>query len=86
MRCFVRKSIKAGRCTNCNQYYKSIISDEVFNITSSELSNNGDVCEILDMFFEFMSKHRKIIEDDYESQFEDYRDINQEVRSKFNND
>ena len=34
MRNFVRQSIKGGRCTALNQYYKSTISDKVFNIIS----------------------------------------------------
>ena len=36
MRHFVRQSIKGGRCSALNQYYKSIISQEVFNIISKE--------------------------------------------------
>ena len=35
---------------------------------------------------EFMKKHRKILERDYNSQFEDYPDIIQEDRMKYNND
>ena len=31
MRHFVRQSIKGGRCSALNRYYKSSISDEVFN-------------------------------------------------------
>ena len=34
MRHFVRQSIKGGRCSALNQYYKSNISQEVFNIIS----------------------------------------------------
>ena len=30
LRWFSRQSIKGGRCSFLNQYYKSIISDEVF--------------------------------------------------------
>ena len=32
MRHFVRKSIKGGRCAALNQWFKSTISDEVFEI------------------------------------------------------
>ena len=38
MRHFVRKSIKRGRCSALNQYYRSTISDQVFNIMSQELN------------------------------------------------
>ena len=49
MRHFVRQSIKGGRCSALNQYYKSNISQEVFNIISKELNVNGNpnVCEII---------------------------------------
>ena len=50
MKHFVRKSIKGGRCSTLNQYYKSNISKEVFNIISKELNvnDNDNVCEIID--------------------------------------
>ena len=52
MKNFVRQSIKAGRCNAFNQQYKSENSDEVFNI-SIELDINGNICEILEKYFEF---------------------------------
>ena len=58
-----------------------IYSDEVFNIISQDLNINGNICDILDKFFEYTNKHRKIIEDEYDSQFDDYRDLNQEERT-----
>ena len=64
MRHFVRKSIKGGRCTALNQYYKSTVSDEVFNIMSQELGVDGNICEILDKYFEYTNKHRNKIEDE----------------------
>ena len=48
---FVRQSLKGGRCSALNQYYKSSISDQVFNILSQELGVNGKICEILDKMF-----------------------------------
>ena len=45
MRHFVRESKKGRRCSALNQYYKSSISDEVFNIISRELNINGKKCE-----------------------------------------
>ena len=38
---------------------------------SQELGVNGNICEILDKYFEYTNKHRKIIEDEYDSQFKD---------------
>ena len=78
MQYFVRQSIKGGRCGALNQYYKYTISDEVFNKTPKELDLNGNIYEILDKYFEYENKHRKTIENEYDSQFEVFRDINQD--------
>ena len=69
-----------------NQHYKSTSSDKSFNSISKELDNNGKICEILINFFENTSKQRKKEEDDYDSQFKDYRDINQDQKAKYIND
>ena len=42
MRHFVRQSIKGGRCSALNQYYKSNISQKVFILFSKELNVNGN--------------------------------------------
>ena len=72
IRHFVRQSIRRGRCSALNQYYKSKISDEVFNIISKELDNNDNVCEMLEKSFEYTYKQTKIIENEYDSHFNDY--------------
>ena len=59
MRNFVRKAIKSGRCNAFNRYYKSEISEEVFNIISEELNVNADICEILEKYFDFLNEHEK---------------------------
>ena len=84
LRHFVRKSIKGGRCSALNQYYKSNISQEVFNIISEELNVNGkdNVCEIINKYFEYANEQRKIIEDEYDSKFNDYRDNDEEERTE----
>ena len=85
MRYFVRQSIKGGRCSALNQYYKSNISKEVFNIISKELNVNGndeDVCEIINKYFEYTNEQRKLLEDEYDSKFKDYRDIDVEERTE----
>ena len=43
-------------------------------VISTQLNLNGDVIEILDEFFIFGNKHRKKYENDFHSNFEDYRD------------
>ena len=52
---------------------------------SQDLGVDGNVCEILDKYFEYTNKRRKIMEDEYDSQFDVYRDINQEKRTKYIN-
>ena len=87
MRHFVRQSAKGGRCSALSQYYKSNISQEVFNIISKELNLskddvNDNVCEIIDKYFEYTNEQRKIIENEYDSQFNDNRDIDEEERTE----
>ena len=84
MRHFVKQIIKRGRCSALNQHYKSNISQEVFNIISKELNVNGNdnVCEIIDKDFEYTNEQRKIIEDEYDSKFKDYRGIDVEERTE----
>ena len=85
MRHFVRQSKKGGGCSALSQYYKSNISDEVFNIISKELDNNGNECELLEKYFEHTNRHRKTKEDEYDSQFIDYRDNDGEEKTDQNN-
>ena len=84
MRHFVRQSIKGGQCSAVNQYCKSKISQEVFNIISKELNVNGNaiVCEIINKYFEYTNEQRKILEDEYDSQFNDYGDNDEEERTE----
>ena len=82
---FVRQSIKRGRCSALNQYFKSNISKEVFNIISKELNIdyiNENICGIIDKYFEYTNEKRKLIEDEYDSQFKDYRDIDVEEKTE----
>ena len=86
MRNFLRKAIKGGRCNAFNQYYKSEISDEVFNIISKELNiNNDNVCDILEKYFKFLNKYEKEYEKEFNSKYNDYRDIDQEEKQKYVN-
>ena len=82
MRNFVRKAIKGGRCNAFNQHYKSEISDEVFNFISKDLNVEGNECDILEKYFEFLNKHEKQYEKDFDSKYDDYRDIDQKEREK----
>ena len=74
MRNFVRKAIKGGNAFN--QRYKSEISDEVINIISKELIVKGNECDILEKYFEFSNKFDKQYGKEFDSRYDDYRDIN----------
>ena len=82
---FVGKAIKAGRCNAFNQHYKFEISDEVFNIVSKELNVNGNICEILEKYFEFLNKYEKQYAKEFDSKYNDYRDIDQKEKEKYVN-
>ena len=83
MRNFVRKASKGGRCNAFNQHYKSEISDEVFKIISKELNVNGNICEILEKYFEFLNKYEKQHAKEFDSKYDDYRDIDQKEKEKY---
>ena len=85
MRNFVRKAIKGGRCNAFNQHYKSEISGEVFNIISKELNVNGNICEILEKYFEFLNNHEKQYSKEFDSKYDDYRNIDQREKEKYVN-
>ena len=78
MRLFVRQSIKRGRVCAFNQYYKSKICDDILKIISEELNVKGNVYDIIETYMKFKNEHLKIIEEEYESKFDDYRDIGEE--------
>ena len=82
---FVRNSIKRGTCNAFNQYYISEISDEVFSIFSKERNVGGNICDLLGKHFEFLSKYEKLYAKNFESKFEDNRDIIQNEKTDYNN-
>ena len=58
----------------------------MFNFSSTELNVNGNVCEILDEHFEYIHKHRKVLEDKVDSHLEAFRNNNIEEKIKYIND
>ena len=69
MRNFVRKAIKGGRCNAFNQHYKSEISDKVFIIISKELNVNGNICDILKKYSEFLNEFEKQNAKEFDSKY-----------------
>ena len=82
MRNFVRKAIKGGRCNAFNQYYKSEISDEVFNIISKQLNVNSNICDLQEKYFKVLNKYEKQYGKEFNSRFDDYRVINEKGKEK----
>ena len=85
MRNFVRKAIKGGGCNAFNQHYKSEFSDEVFNIISKELNVNGNICDLLEKYFEFLNKYEKQYAKEFDSKYDDYRDIKEKEKTNYIN-
>ena len=85
MRKFVRESIKGASCNALNQRYKSETSDEVFNIISKELNANGNEYEILEKYFEFLKEYEKQYTEEFNSKYDDYRDINENEKTNYIN-
>ena len=81
MRNFVRKAIKGGRCNAFNQHNKSELSDEVFNTISKELNVNGNICDLLEKYFESLNKYEKQYAKEFDSDYDDYRHIDQKEKT-----
>ena len=57
----------------------------MFNIISKELNVNGNICDILEKYFEFLHKYEKQYAKEFNSKFDDYRYINQKEKEKYVN-
>ena len=88
MRWFVRQSIKGGRVCAFNQFYKSNHCNDIKRILSKELGvpKNANIYEIIEEYLRYKKKYYDIYEKEYESQFNDYRDENEEDKEKFINE
>ena len=79
---FVRQSIKGGRVCAFNQYYKSKICDDILEVILKELKNDGNDYDIIEGCMKDKNKHLKIVKEEYESKFDDYRDKDDEEMEK----
>ena len=52
---------------------------------SQEIGVNSNICEFLDKYFEYTNEHRKLIEDENDSQFKGCRNYDQEEKTKYIN-
>ena len=81
LRNFLRNAIKAGRWNALIQYQTPEISVEVFNNISNGLYLTGNICQISEKYFEFLSKYeKKLYAKEFDLKMKDYRDINQKKK------
>ena len=55
------------------------------NIISRKLKVNGNVCKLLEKYFEFLNKYEKLYAKEFDSKYEDYRDNNQKQKTSCSN-
>ena len=82
MRHFVGRSIKGGRVCAFNQFYKSKNRDDILKIISKELNFKANVYDILEAYMKYKNDHLQIIKEEFESKFDDYRQIVEEEKEK----
>ena len=85
MRWFVRRSIKRGRVCSFSQYCKSKIGGDILKISSQELKVEGNVYDKIEAYMKYKNKRLKIFKEEYESKFDNYRDIIEEEMEKYIN-
>ena len=81
-RYFVRQIIKGGRVCAFNQSYKSKICEDNIKFISEELDVKGNNCDIIEAYLIQRNRLFKILEKEYENNFNDYRHINFEEKEK----
>ena len=86
MRWFVRQSIKGGRVTSFNQYYKSNHYDDIKRILSKELGVTGNIYDIIEENLRCKKIYYDIYKKEYENQFNYYRDENEDDKEKYINE
>ena len=57
----------------------------MFNNISKELNVNGNICDILEKYFEFLNKHEKQYAIEFDSKYNYYRDVDQKEKTDFIN-
>ena len=57
----------------------------MFNIISKELDVNGNIRDLLEKYFNFLNKYEKQYAKEFDSNYDDYRDIDQKEKSDYIN-
>ena len=85
-RWFVQQSIKGVRVCSFNQHYKSKNCDDVLKILSEEVNVERNVYDITEAYLNYKNEHLKIIKEEYENNFIDYRDIDEQEMKNYMNE
>ena len=84
MRWFVRQSVKGGRVCAFNQNCKSKNGDDTSKIISEQLNVEGKIYDIIEAYLNYKNKYLELFEKEYESQLNDYGDIDEEEKNIHN--
>ena len=57
----------------------------MFNIISKELNVNGNICDLLEKCFKFLNKYEKQYGKEFDSRYDNYRDINEKETENYVN-
>ena len=85
MRWFVRQSIKGGRVCSFNWCFRSKNCDEILKISSKDLNVKKKVYDISEAYMKYKNHSLKTIKEEYESKYNDYRDIDEEELENYMN-
>ena len=86
MRWPVRQSVKGGRVSAFIQYYDSKICDDILKIISEELNVTRNIFDIIEAYVKYKNNHLEIIKEEYENQFNNYRNEGVEEKEKYINE
>ena len=86
MRWFVRQAAYGGRVCVFNQYFKSKSCDDILKNISEELDVKGNVYDIVEGYMNYKNEHLKNFANEYENQFNDYRDENVGEKERYINE
>ena len=85
MRQFIRQSIKRGRVSVFSHYYKSENCSDVLSILLRELNVGGNVYDFIEVYMKYKNDRSKVIKAEYESNFNDYRKVNEDEMNEYIN-
>ena len=85
MRGFERQAAYRGRVCAFNQNYKSKNCDVISKTLSEKVKVKGIVYDTIEAYITYKNKHFKIVEKEFESKFDDYRDEDVDEKENYIN-